>query len=133
MRGGYTGISFPFRIGNKGGVVLSTTDRYSVPHIEESIQQILGTRLGERVMEYGFGSDLDTQVFEPNDPVTHNLIKYQIVEALDRFEPRIKVRDEDIEIFAKDERVYAMINYTVVKYMADYTTIIEIGGKVGGK
>jgi phage baseplate assembly protein W len=133
MERGFKGISFPFRLGVRGGIAISTTDRHKVTHIEESIQQILGTRLGERVMEYGFGSDLDTQVFEPNDPVTHNLIKYQIAEALDRFEPRIKVRDEDIEIFAKDERVYAMITYTVVKYMADYTAIMEIGGEVGGK
>ena len=31
MRGGYTGMLSPFRIGNKGGV-LSSTDRYSVPY-----------------------------------------------------------------------------------------------------
>lgn len=132
MRGGYTGISFPFRIGNKGGVVLSTTDRYSVPHIEESIQQILGTMFGERVMEFDFGSDLDIQVFEPNEPVTHNLIKYQIVEALKTFEKRIVVEREDIDIIAQGEKIFANIHFTVISYQSEHDVTVVLGGEQDG-
>ena len=37
---GYTGISYPFRINNRGGCVMSTTSRNDPTHIAESIQQI---------------------------------------------------------------------------------------------
>ena len=86
MTRGYNGISFPFRIGNKGGVVMSSTSRYEIPHIHESITQILGTKFKERVMEMQFGSDLDTRIFDPNDKSLQSMIKFQIVELLDRQE-----------------------------------------------
>ena len=40
---GFTGISYPFRISNRGGVVMSTTSRHDPSHISESIQQIFNT------------------------------------------------------------------------------------------
>ena len=75
---GYTGISFPFRIGVKGGVVTSTTSTREVPHIIESMKQILRTFKYERTMEYHIYSEVDTDIFEPNDISTHTLLQYQI-------------------------------------------------------
>ena len=43
MKQGFTGISFPFRVGVKGGVVMSTTNEREVPHIIEAMKQILLT------------------------------------------------------------------------------------------
>lgn len=128
MSKGYTGISFPFRIGNKGGVVLSSTDRYSVPHIIESMEQILGTKFRERVMELSLGSDIDSQIFEPNNESTHGLIKYQIVQALEEQEPRIEVTTEGINIINKEEELIAEIDFVVVSYQSNYQTTIRIGG-----
>lgn len=127
MHTGYTGISFPFRIGIKGGIVMSSTTLYSVPHIEESIQQILGTRLRERVMELYFGSDIDSYIFEPNDLTTHTIIKYEIVEALTKFEPRIRIEEQDIILKAEDEKLYATLNYEVISYGLTYSSKIYIG------
>lgn len=129
MSKGYTGISFPFRIGVKGGVVLSTTDRYGVQHIEESLIQILGTNFGERVMEGRFGSDLDTQIFSPNDEVTHGIIKYQIVEAIKIWDKRVKVTEEGISIRADGEKLFADIHFEVIGYSSGYDTTIQIGGE----
>lgn len=127
MQSGYTGISFPFRIGVKGGIVMSSTSLYSVPHIEESIQQILGTRLRERVMELYFGSDVDSQIFEPNDLTTHTLIKYEIVEALTKFEPRIKVEEKDLILHSENEKLYVELTYEVVSYGLSYSSKIYVG------
>lgn len=125
---GFTGISFPFRIGNRGGLVMSSTSRYEVPHIIESIQQILGTKKRERVMELHFGSDIDFRIFEENDTTTHTLIKYQILETLEEFEPRILVEGEDIEIWGKDEKVFATIDFVVIKFHSNHTVVVELGG-----
>ena len=76
------GISFPFRIGNRGGVVMSDVTKTNPIHINESIEQILRTSKYERVMEPHVGSTLDTAIFEPNEVTTHNIIKYQIIEDL---------------------------------------------------
>ena len=56
---GYTGISYPFRINNRGGCAMSTTDTNTPTHIAESIQQILNTDFLERPME---GADIYTSV-----------------------------------------------------------------------
>ena len=81
MSQSYTGISFPFRIGVKGGVVLSTTTEQEAEHIKESIIQIIGTKPMERIMEYHIKSDVSTYIFDPNDESTRALIAYECQKA----------------------------------------------------
>ena len=128
---GYTGISFPFRISNQGGVVLSTTDVNDVPHIEESIHQILGTNFLERVMESEIYSSVQASIFEPNDVSLQQVIKTQILESLERLEERIELTDSDIELEVKTdgdvEFLYAIITYKVIKYQTYYSTTVKVG------
>lgn len=129
----YKGISFPFRIGNKGGIVMSEVNSITATHIEESIEQILLTYRGERSMELHFGSELDTFIFEPNDIATHNLIKYQIVEALKLHEPRITV-DKDSITLSEDEETCSIIvdlTYIINEYNSTHTYTTRIGGDGG--
>ena len=83
-------------------------------------------------MEFDFGCDLDTQVFEPNEPVTHNLLKYQIVEALKTFEKRIAVEREDIDIIAQGEKIFANIHFTVISYQSEHDVTVVLGGEQDG-
>ena len=122
---GFTGISFPFRIGVKGGVVTSTTSVNDVQHIEEAMTQILCTRPMERCMEYHFKSELDTDIFEPNDSSLRTLIAYQVKEALMELEDRISV--DSVDVTSKGSSVYAVINYTVLAYSTSHTTIVKVG------
>ena len=123
----YTGISFPFRIGTKGGVVMSSTSPTEVPHIVESIKQILTTAFLERTMESGFYSEIDTQIFEPNDPSTRALLDYQIKDALRRLEPRIEVKE--ISFDGNEETLYATIMFTVIPYETkSYVVRTKVGG-----
>lgn len=125
MRQGFTGISFPFRVGVKGGVVMSTTNTNEVPHIVEAMEQILLTRPKERGMEYHFKSDIDTDIFEPNDSSTHTLLAYQVEEALKELEDRIRVNSVEIE--PEDSVIYAIIHYTVLMYDTSYTSKVKVG------
>ena len=121
----YKGISFPFRLSEKGGVATTVANINSVPHIIESIQQILTTKRLERCMEYHIYSDLDTFVFEENDESTRSLLKYEIEQAL-RLETRIEV--QDIEITSKDNKLFAFIQFTVPEFdNKDFSTEIEVG------
>lgn len=122
---GYTGISFPFRIGVKGGVITSTTNAREVPHIIESMEQILRTFKYERTMEYHIYSDIDTSIFEPNDTSTHTLLEYQIKDALKRLEPRIEV--SSVEITSQDSNVFAIVRFKALPYDTEYTTKLKVG------
>lgn len=122
---GFTGISFPFRIGVRGGVVTSTTDSMDVQHIVEAMTQILCTHPMERCMEYHFKSEIDSNLFEPNDVSMRTLLSYQVTEALRELEDRIEV--DSVDIVSEETKVIAVINYTVLAYNTSHTTSIKVG------
>lgn len=122
---GFTGISFPFRIGVKGGVVMSSTDVRSVPHIIEAMKQILLTRPNERCMEYAFKSDIDSDIFEPNDVSTHTLLEYQVEEALKQLEDRIEVNS--VTITSEGSEIYATIDFKVLAYNTNFVENFKVG------
>ena len=122
---GFTGISFPFRLGVKGGVVTSTTNRNDISHILESMEQILRTRPKERCMEYRIKADIDYSIFEPNDASTRTLIAYQCEQALTELEDRIEVKK--VDVISKDNVVYAVVTFKVLKYDTVYTENVKVG------
>lgn len=122
---GFTGISFPFRISGTGGITMSTTDISEIPHITEAMEQILLTRPRERCMEYHFKSDLDLDIFEPNDISAQKLVEHQIRTALESLEDRIEITD--ITVFSKDSSIYANIFFKVLKYNTTYTKTVKVG------
>ena len=122
---GFTGISFPFRIGVKGGVVTSTTGVMEAQHIIEAMTQILCTRPMERCMEYHFKSEIDSSLFEPNDVSIKTLIAYQIKEALKQLEDRISV--DSVNVTSEGSSVIAVITFTILSYNTSHTTNIKVG------
>lgn len=62
-------------------------------HIRQSIQDILLTRIGERIMRREYGSWLFYLVDAPMDPVTIMDIYAASIGAIRRWEPRVKVID----------------------------------------
>ncbi len=62
-----------------------------IPHIQQSIQDILVTQLGERVMRREYGSWIRYLVDAPLDPVTVMDIYASVVGAIRRWEPRVIV------------------------------------------
>lgn len=83
------GFTFPMRVNVQGKVQLSG----AVQNIEESIQIILRTQLGERVYRPDFGSRLSELIFAPMNTQTLLLLRLHVQEALIRWEPRIVVDD----------------------------------------
>lgn len=129
---GYTGISYPFRINNRGGCAMSTTDTSTPTHIAESIQQILNTDFLERPME---GADIYTSVssllFEPNDEALQSVIRSRIISDLERLEDRIECDEGDISFATETEEgvdyLYVNITYKIIKYDTYYTSKIKVG------
>ncbi|MCB9076726.1 MAG: GPW/gp25 family protein [Anaerolineaceae bacterium] len=82
------GWAFPPKI-EANGVALTTEQN----EIEQAIQIILMTPIGQRVMRPEFGSRLLELLFEPNNSHTAARARRYVEEALERWEPRINIKD----------------------------------------
>jgi len=105
------GIAFPPRIGSDGRVAWSA----GPGNIRDCIRIILLTEPGERVMLRSFGGGLQRFLFEPNIVTTHRLIQKHITQALERWEPRIKLTTVYVEPDPGDPRAAVVtIEYKLV-------------------
>ena len=82
--------------------------------IRQSIQIILSTAPGERVMRPDFGCAIHELVFAPNGAATRGMAEHHVREALLRWEPRVEVMDvKAVASDAHDEELLIDINYRV--------------------
>lgn len=127
-KNGWYGVSFPFRIGTNGGIAMSGTTMHNPQHIEESIVQILSTIKGERTMRHELGCEIDTRIFDPNDEGTHGLIKYDIIQALNKQETRIyPVKETDIKFNNSTENTISVtVQYTIKNYGINQSVTVEL-------
>lgn len=59
--------------------------------VRQSIEIILSTSKGERVMRPQFGCDLNALLFAPNNGATQAMAAFEVTEALRDWEPRIEL------------------------------------------
>src|SRR5689334_19697267 len=94
-------LAFPPRVGVNGQLVWSEGE----DNIRESIELILRTRPGERLMLPEFGCSLERYLFEPNNISTLRLIQEEVKRAISRWEPRVRLDDVVVETNLNDVRV----------------------------
>lgn len=127
MKEGFTGISFPFRVNSHGGIAMSTTSLDDISHIRESLEQILLTTLGERVNNPEFGNTLSSYLFSPLDASIFGMMKYELSQVIDKFEPRINI--VDLQAFNEEEKIILQLDFTVEKYeSAIFSTQVSLKG-----
>lgn len=82
--------------------------------IQSSLEILLSTRQGERVMRQDYGCNLDELVFEPLTTTFKTYIKDLIATAILYYEPRIDVNKIDLDNTGElDGRILISIDYTV--------------------
>ncbi len=103
--------------------------------IRSSLEILLSTHVGERVMQPKYGCNLDRLVFEPVDTTLQAYIKDLIKTAILYFEPRIILNDVVLIPRQMEGRIDIDIHYTVAttntrnNYV--YPFYIEEGSEVG--
>lgn len=107
------GWKYPIRVDIDGKIVMSQYEE----DIQESIQIILGTSKGERVMRPDFGCGIDDMAFAPINTATVTSVKSAVTEALTRWEPRIEL----INVDESDERSYEGILLISIDYRVRVT------------
>ena len=101
---------FPMRTDHTGSIALVTRER----EIEEAIRLILATSPGERPMRPEFGCRIHDFVFAPADAATAGQIAFEVRTALERWEPRVDIRDVDVRFDAVERgTLYVDISYEI--------------------
>lgn len=112
------GIAFPFRFGDDtAAVATSDGEPPECKKIKESIRHILATRPGERFFLPEFGSRLHELVFQQNDVVLKALARQYIVDAIKRWEKRVRITNVEFseDTAATDRNVFFVkITYQVI-------------------
>jgi len=106
-----TGWSFPPTFNATAGSVEMTSDEAD---IQLSLQILLSTRKGERVMEPDYGCNLDDMVFEPMTTTFKTFMRETIKTAILYYEARIDLNSIKIDDSRETEGVILIIlDYTV--------------------
>lgn len=106
-----TGWSFPPQFDNEGGSVEMLSDGED---IRSSLEILLSTRPGERVMLPNYGCNLDELLFEPLTTTMKTYMKDLIQTAILYHEPRIAVdKIELVDTGEMEGRILINIEYTI--------------------
>lgn len=117
------GLAFPPRIGPDGQWAWSA----GPPNIRESIQIILQTEVGERLMLRPFGAGLGRFLFEPNTTATRRLIQERVENALRLWEPRLRLQAVQVDADpAAARHVIITIEYQLVATGASESLALTI-------
>lgn len=123
------GFAFPFKLDTSGQVMLAS----GAEDIAQSIEIILGTRPGERLMRPEFGCRAYELIFAPNDMATEGLLTYYVKEALARWEPRVAVQEVKIsDLSNEDSALLVEISYKI-KATHDERSIVYPFYLMGGE
>jgi phage baseplate assembly protein W len=106
-----TGWGFPPSFSNQTAQVGLLSDE---DDIQSSLEILLSTRQGERVMRPDYGCNLDEMVFEPLTTTFKTYIKDLIATAILYYEARIEVNKIELDDTGELEgRIVITIDYTV--------------------
>lgn len=104
------GLAFPPAADSHGALATAAYEE----DIRQSLQIILATNPGERVMRPEFGAGLRDFVFEPADLSTLQRIENRVREALIDFESRVDVVQVDASIDpGSKSTIYVSITYRI--------------------
>jgi phage baseplate assembly protein W len=106
-----TGWGFPPSFDTVLNTVIMTSDEAD---IQLSLQILLATRKGERVMVPDYGCNLDEMLFEPMTTTFKTYIREMIKTAILYYEPRIDLSSIQVDDSRETEgMILIILNYTV--------------------
>ena len=102
-------IAFPLQIDRVGRTATASDD----DHVRQMIEQLLFTRLGERVMQPNLGCSLLQLVFEPNSPEIAAVIQMTVQASLQQWLGDV-IRVDSVTVSAADAVLTITVAYVVL-------------------
>jgi hypothetical protein len=106
-----TGWGFPPTFVRGQGVVMTSDE----DDVRASLEILLATEVGERVMQPRYGCNLHRLLFEPLDLTLRTYMKDLIRTAILYFEPRVILDDVTFELVSAEGRIDLRVDYTIAK------------------
>lgn len=105
-----TTFSFPQIIDRSTRKTILSTSNKS---INECLGILLRTRPGELLGDPNYGCNLIERIFRYNGILVESLIKEDIINAVEKYEPRIYLSQNDIQIVQDKDIVNVYLQYTI--------------------
>lgn len=103
-------FSFPQIINRTTGKIEMSDN---VQSINECLGILLRTRPGELLGDPEWGCNLISRVFQYNGVIIGELIKEDIIDAIEKYEPRIKITNNDITLVEDTNLLQIYIQYEI--------------------
>jgi phage baseplate assembly protein W len=82
--------------------------------IKQSLRSIVLTSYGERFFQPNIGSDIKKFLFEPNDVVLAENVKFATENAIRFHEPRVNILGVEVNSFAEEDRLSVNIVFSII-------------------
>lgn len=123
-----TGWSFPPTFTEGGKQLAMSADEQD---IQESLQILLSTRVGERILQPRYGCNTEKLLFEPLDTGLQTYMQDLIETAILYYEARIRLNKIDLVPEPNEGRILIEVDYTIKgtnsRYNYVYPFYIEEG------
>jgi phage baseplate assembly protein W len=116
-------IAFPLQIDRAGRTATATAD----DHVRQMIEQLLFTRLGERVMQPTLGCSLLQLAFEPNSPEIAAVVQMTVQASLQQWLGDV-VRVDSLTVSAAGAVLTITLTYVVLATGAAQQATFTQGG-----
>jgi len=91
--------------------------------IKRSVYNLILTKPGERLFNPNIGCKVTGLLFEPLDFVTAGLIQDEIKYTINAFEPRVKLKNVEVDIDEYNNAFNVSIDYTIIGKPASIQTL----------
>lgn len=81
--------------------------------VKESLKNLLLTDRGERLMQPELGSDIRATLFENNTPAALIILKQQVTDTINNYEPRVTLIDVTVTSDYDENRVNVTIQFYI--------------------
>ena len=105
-----TGWGFPPTFSKETGTVSLISD---VEDINSSLNILLSTSVGERILQPMYGCNLNELLFEPVTLSMLTRMETLIKDAIIYYEPRIKLIDIELENYENEGKILITVNYMI--------------------
>lgn len=82
--------------------------------IKQALKNIILTNFGERFYQPNIGSDVYRSLFEPNDVIMEENLKFDINNAIRFHEPRVNLLDVQIYTFSEEDRISITLIFSII-------------------
>lgn len=105
-----TGWKFPLQFTKATGTAEMLSDE---DDIQNSLQVLLSTRVGERIMQPSYGCNMDVLLFEAINESLITYVKDLVFTAIYYYEPRINPENVTVEATEEEGMVLVNVEYTI--------------------